>query len=69
MQKTNQVELYLEPSTKISTIREQAAKTFGIDKSRFRLKAPDISSLRDECTVAYYNFLNGTVIELANKKK
>ncbi len=34
-----------------------------------KLKSPQLSSLKDDATLAFYNFLNGTVIEVAPKEK
>jgi len=62
------LELKLDPSARVSSIRDQAAAFFGVDKSQFRLKAPDVTSLKDDNSLAYYNFLNGTVIEVTPKK-
>jgi len=64
------LQLKLDPNITVQAMKETLSNMldgFGVNK--MRLKTVTHTNLKDEKTVAFYNLVNGTVVELALKEK
>jgi splicing factor 3A subunit 1 len=64
------LQLPFDPKTTISAIKDHISNALGgLPASKMRLKTPHQSALKDENTLAFYNILNGTVMDLSLKER
>ncbi|GAM22402.1 hypothetical protein SAMD00019534_055770 [Acytostelium subglobosum LB1] len=59
----------LQHKDTISTLKEKVKETIGIAPNKQKLKAPGLSILKDQNTIAYYNLKTGTTISLGLKER
>mgnify|MGYP001180774937 FL=1 len=77
--KSQNLQLQFDPKTTIGGVKDYISKSLGgndfyldillkgISSNSIALRTVHTSFLKDENTLAYYNFLNGTVVEVGKK--
>jgi len=59
----------LNPKDTIQTLKDKIKESIGMPQNKQKLKAPGISILKEQLSIAYYNMLPGTVVSLGVKER